>query len=156
MYRIENESSNNSCIVACVFVDVVTFLPNCCLATIVGYTYRYTDWREGFMKYAAEMGWSAMIYVWNFIQIGSAIEKLVGGEYRGKHREHGDCISLLLFFQNKESNLKHLFISRNIIPHIPSLPSPYLQLHRSTHYHTTQPYNTSTLRSTRQYPAIRP
>jgi hypothetical protein len=58
---IENESFNNSSIVASVFVTVVTFLPNhwlatiggflpsCCLETIGGYTYRHTDWWEGYL-----------------------------------------------------------------------------------------------------------
>jgi hypothetical protein len=32
--RIENDASNNSSIVACVFVTAVTFLPSRCLATI--------------------------------------------------------------------------------------------------------------------------
>jgi hypothetical protein len=34
--RIENDVSNNSYIVACVFVTAVTFLPSRCLATIGG------------------------------------------------------------------------------------------------------------------------
>jgi hypothetical protein len=41
--RIENDASNNSSIVACVFVTAVTFLPSRCLATIRRYTYRHTD-----------------------------------------------------------------------------------------------------------------
>jgi hypothetical protein len=41
--RIENDVSNNSSIVACVFVIAVTFLPGRCLATIGGYIYRHTD-----------------------------------------------------------------------------------------------------------------
>jgi hypothetical protein len=35
--RIENDVSNNSSIVACVFVTAVTFLPNRCLATMRGF-----------------------------------------------------------------------------------------------------------------------
>jgi hypothetical protein len=35
--RIENDVSNNSSIVACVFVAAVTFLPSRYLATIVGF-----------------------------------------------------------------------------------------------------------------------
>jgi hypothetical protein len=38
--HIENDASNNSYIVACLFVTAVTFLPSRCLATIGGYTYR--------------------------------------------------------------------------------------------------------------------
>jgi hypothetical protein len=33
----ENDASNNSSIVACVFVTAVTFLTSCCLATIRGF-----------------------------------------------------------------------------------------------------------------------
>jgi hypothetical protein len=49
------------------------------------------------MKYAAEMGSGAMIPI--FIKINSAIQKLIG-EYTDTqtHRQHGDRISLLLFF----------------------------------------------------------
>jgi hypothetical protein len=58
--HIENDAFNNS-IVACVFITAVTFLPSRCLATIRGfllsrclgtirwYTYRHTDWWEGFL-----------------------------------------------------------------------------------------------------------
>jgi hypothetical protein len=38
----------------------------------MGYTYRHTDWCEGFMKYAVEMGSGVMIYIPSFIKIGSA------------------------------------------------------------------------------------
>jgi hypothetical protein len=41
--HLKNKASNNSPIVACVFVTAVTFLPTRCLATIGGYTYRHTD-----------------------------------------------------------------------------------------------------------------
>jgi hypothetical protein len=76
-----------------------------------GYTYRHTDWWEGFMKYAVEMGSGAMIYIPSFIKIGLAIQKLTRGELR-KHthkqtrRQHVSHISLLLFCQNKESRLR--------------------------------------------------
>jgi hypothetical protein len=33
------------------------------------------------MKYAVEMGTSAMIYMTSFIMIGSAVQKLMGGEF---------------------------------------------------------------------------
>jgi hypothetical protein len=73
--HIENDSSNNYSVVACVFVNAVTFLPSRCLATIEGflpnrcletigellpsrylaaigrYTYRHRDWWEGFLAY---------------------------------------------------------------------------------------------------------
>jgi hypothetical protein len=54
------------------------------------------------MKYAFEMGSGAMIYIPSFIKISSGIRKLIGEI----HRQHGDLISILLFFQNKESMLK--------------------------------------------------
>jgi hypothetical protein len=63
MDRIENDASNNSSIVSCVFVVAVIFLPSRFLATIGGYTYRRTDWWERFMKYAVEMGTCAMTYI---------------------------------------------------------------------------------------------
>jgi hypothetical protein len=33
------------------------------------------------MKYAVEMGSGAMIYIPNFIKIGSGIQKLIGGAF---------------------------------------------------------------------------
>jgi hypothetical protein len=50
------------------------------------------------MKYAIEMGSGAMIHIPSFIKIGSGIQTLIGGI----HRQHGDLISLLLFFQNRK------------------------------------------------------
>jgi hypothetical protein len=47
------------------------------------------------MKYAVKMGSGAMIYIPSFIKIGSGIKKLIEG---GTDRQHGDFISLLLFF----------------------------------------------------------
>jgi hypothetical protein len=58
---MENDTSNNYSIVACVLVEAVTFLPSRSLATIVVYTYRYKDWWEIFTKYAVEMGLNAVI-----------------------------------------------------------------------------------------------
>jgi hypothetical protein len=46
----------------------------------VGITWYYQ--REGFMNYAVDMGSGALIYIPNFIKIGSAIQKLmVGGTH---------------------------------------------------------------------------
>jgi hypothetical protein len=58
-----------------------------------------------FIKYAVEVGSVAMIYIPSFRKIASGIRKLIR---RCLHtqREQGDLISLLLFFQNKESRLK--------------------------------------------------
>jgi hypothetical protein len=61
------------------------------------------------MKYAFAMGSGAMIYIPSFIKIGSGILKLTGGI----HRQHGDPISLLLFFQNNESRLITSFLWSN-------------------------------------------
>jgi hypothetical protein len=83
MDRVENDASNNSCIVACVFVAAVKFLPSRCLAKIVGDTYRW----EGFMKYVIKMGSGAMTYIPSFIKIGSGIQKLIGAGMHG-HRQH--------------------------------------------------------------------
>jgi hypothetical protein len=47
------------------------------------------------MKYATEMG----------SKCGSAIQKLIQ-EYTHRDTQHGDCISLLLLFQDKESKLE--------------------------------------------------
>jgi hypothetical protein len=41
------------------------------------------------MKYAVEMGPSAMIYIPSFIQIGLGIQKLIGGIHR-----HTDSIEI--------------------------------------------------------------
>jgi hypothetical protein len=50
------------------------------------------------MKYAAEMSSGAMIYILSFITIYSALQKLMGDTLT--HRQHGDRLSLLLFFLN--------------------------------------------------------
>jgi hypothetical protein len=54
------------------------------------------------MKYAVEMGSSAMIFIPSFIIIGLGILKLIGGI----HRQHGDLISLICLYQHEESMLK--------------------------------------------------
>jgi hypothetical protein len=55
------------------------------------------------VKYAVEIVSGAVIYIRSFIKSDSGIQKLI----RGIHRQHGDLISLLLFFfQNKEKDLK--------------------------------------------------
>jgi hypothetical protein len=78
------------------FVAAVTFLASRWQAAIGG----YTDWWEEFVKYAVEMGSCAVIYIPRSMKIGSGIQKLIGGMHR--HRQHGDFISLLVFFKNKE------------------------------------------------------
>jgi hypothetical protein len=54
------------------------------------------------MKYAVEMVSGAMIHVPSFIKIGSAIQKLIRGICR--HTQHGNLISLLLFFKIRKVN----------------------------------------------------
>jgi hypothetical protein len=51
------------------------------------------------------MGSGAVIYIPSSIKFGSGIQKLIEGDIQ-THRQHDNLISLLLFFQNKESRLK--------------------------------------------------
>jgi hypothetical protein len=51
------------------------------------------------------MSSGTMIYIPSFIKIGSAIQKLLARDTQ-THRQNGNRISLLLFFQNKESRPK--------------------------------------------------
>jgi hypothetical protein len=46
------------------------------------YTYRHTDWWEGFMNYAVEMGSCDMIHIQSFVKIGSGIQKWIKGIHR--------------------------------------------------------------------------
>jgi hypothetical protein len=45
------------------------------------------------------------MYIVSFIKPDSAIQKLMGVGGTQAHRQHGNHISLLLFFQKKESGL---------------------------------------------------
>jgi hypothetical protein len=47
------------------------------------------------MKYAVEMGSGAVIYIPSFINIGSGIQKIIGGIHRHTDRQHGDRKSLV-------------------------------------------------------------
>jgi hypothetical protein len=47
------------------------------------------------MEYTVEMDSSAMIYIPNFIKIGSGVQKLMAGRYTDKHRQHEDRINPL-------------------------------------------------------------
>jgi hypothetical protein len=49
------------------------------------------------MKYVVEIDSSAMIYIPSFVNIGVGIQKLIKGDSQA-HRQHGDLISLRLFF----------------------------------------------------------
>jgi hypothetical protein len=57
------------------------------------------------MKYAVEMGSGAMIYIPSFIKISLGIQTFRRGDSQ-THRQHGNLISLVLGFQNKESRLE--------------------------------------------------
>jgi hypothetical protein len=65
------------------------------------------------MQYAVEMSSGAIMYIPTLIKIDSGIQKLIG-VHTQTHREHGDLISLLIFFHNKkrriENNLKFKFL----------------------------------------------
>jgi hypothetical protein len=55
-------------------------------------TYRDTHSLTGEVyKYAVEMGSGAMIYIPSFVQTGSGIQKLTGGNHR-----HTDCMEVAL------------------------------------------------------------
>jgi hypothetical protein len=64
------------------------------------------------MIYAVEMCLRAMMHISTFIKIGSGIQKVCGGT----HRQQGDVISLILFFQNKGNRLITNNDSGSIVP----------------------------------------
>jgi hypothetical protein len=58
------------------------------------------------MKYAIEMALGGIIHISSFVKISSDLQLLEGIHTdRHTHRQQGDLISLLLFFQNKASTL---------------------------------------------------
>jgi hypothetical protein len=60
------------------------------------------------------MGSGAMIYISRFVIIDSAIQKLIWGDAQTR-RQHGDRISLLSFFQNKESRVKKAYFVEELV-----------------------------------------
>jgi hypothetical protein len=54
-----------------------------------------TDIYERLMKYTVETGSGAMMYIPDFVKIGSCVQKSTGG--RRIHRQHADLISLVLY-----------------------------------------------------------
>jgi hypothetical protein len=86
------------------FVAAVTFLSDHYLAKIRGilsgrcqvtegeYTYRNTEWLEGFLKYipGLELGSDTMLYIRRFIMIGPDVKKLVGGYTDTQIHRHRD------------------------------------------------------------------
>jgi hypothetical protein len=70
----------------------------------------------GICEVAFEMGSSVMIYTYipSYIMTSSAIQKLMGGYTdTDRYRKHGDRISLLSSFQNKESRLNESVVNFN-------------------------------------------
>jgi hypothetical protein len=57
------------------------------------------------MKYSVQTGSGAIIFIPSFVDTGSAIQKLATGGTK-TYGQHGDHISLLLYFQNKQSRQK--------------------------------------------------
>lgn len=49
------------------------------------------------MKYTAQMGFGAKIYISSLVKIGSGVQKLTGQDSQ-TYRKHGSHISLLPFF----------------------------------------------------------
>jgi hypothetical protein len=96
--HIENDASNNSSVVACVFVIAVTFLPSRCLATIMGFLPS---------RCLVTIRWS----------LPSSCLATIGGIHRHRHThtQKRDLMSLLYFFQNKESRLRRTWIEVSII-----------------------------------------
>jgi hypothetical protein len=84
-------------------------------------------WWEGFMKYAVEMGCSAMIYKyqvsWRLVQTFKSF--WVGGyTYRHEDTQQGGFVNLLLFFKNEEIRLMKIRICTkelHILSHIRSI-----------------------------------
>jgi hypothetical protein len=56
------------------------------------------------MKYAVEMGTGAMIYIPSFMNTGPDIQKLLREIRTHTHRQQGDIISILTFFEGKQTN----------------------------------------------------
>jgi hypothetical protein len=71
------------------------------------------------MKYAIEMGSGSMMNIPDLITVGSGLQKLME-----RDTQTGDLISILLFFQNKESRLKmetkHSHLSTLVVGKSPS------------------------------------
>jgi hypothetical protein len=119
MGHIENDSSNNSCIVACVFVTAVTFLPSRCLATIGGFLLSRCLGTMRFLSSRCQATIREFLPSRCLTTIrGTFTEPLPSNDREGythAHRQQRDLISLLLFFQNKESRLAMLHSSDEII-----------------------------------------
>jgi hypothetical protein len=93
MDYIENDGSNNSPTVACVFDAVETSFFTDRLPSDKKKIHIRTHRLIGgiFMKNAVEMGSGVMIHLPSFIKTGLGIQKLI----RGIHRQHGELMSLI-------------------------------------------------------------
>jgi hypothetical protein len=78
-----------------------------CLRNMRGCDVGITDGRDFLIT---PLIWAQAIYVPIFINIGSGIPSLIGVIHRHTHRQQGDLISLLLFFQNTERRLKLIIV----------------------------------------------
>jgi hypothetical protein len=58
------------------------------------------------MNYVVEIGLGVMLYTPSLIKNGSVVQKLIGGIHIQTHRQEGNLISLILFFQRKTRRLK--------------------------------------------------
>jgi hypothetical protein len=112
--HIENDASNNSSIFACVFVTAVTFLRSRCLVTI-GETITEPSSSNDkgiFTELLPSNDRGICIKPWPSKDKGNFTEPLPSSDkgdtqtHTYTHRQQRDLISLLSFFQNKESKLK--------------------------------------------------
>jgi hypothetical protein len=71
--RIENDASNSSSIVACVFLAAVTFLPSRCIATIGGVHIQTHRLMGGIYEVCLSDGLRCRDLHTSFIKIGSGI-----------------------------------------------------------------------------------
>jgi hypothetical protein len=68
----------------------------------------HTKFQDDWFRHSSNIKLTTcMIYIPSFIKIGSGIQRLLGGTDTKAHRQQGDLISLLLFFQNKQIRLKN-------------------------------------------------
>jgi hypothetical protein len=59
---------------------------------------------------SVEIGLGTMIYIPSFIKIGSAIQKLIGGDTQ-THRQHEDVYAYLSYFEEMKEGLCDLLSS---------------------------------------------
>jgi hypothetical protein len=129
-WTMDNVQKTNNCInmpssqilypillLLCVFVAKATRLPSRCLAMKAEIHFteplpsndrRDTQTHKLNGRSCETRRWDVLRFhdiIRSFIKISSGIQKLIRGDIQ-TDRQHGDRISLFLFFQNKESRLK--------------------------------------------------